>query len=93
MLTLTPQALTVVRQITAHPALSPSSGLRIARRPGRSALQVRTVEEPHPGDEVVEERGARLYLGPEASSRVADGELDAVTDGEGRVHFVLRVPA
>jgi hypothetical protein len=93
VLTITPQALTVMRQVTAHPALKSSSGIRIGRRPGRTALQVRTVEEPEPGDTVLEERGARLYLGPDVDRQVARGELDVATDTDGRVHFILRTPA
>jgi Fe-S cluster assembly iron-binding protein IscA len=91
VLTITPKALTVMRRVTAHPTLKPTSGLRIGRRAKRSApLEVRAVEEPRPGDAVLEESGARLYLGPDAARRVEGGELDAITDPAGRVHFVLR---
>ena len=94
MLTITPEALNVMRRVTAHPTLMPTSGLRIGRRPKRTApLEVRAVDKPRPGDAVLEERGARLYLGPEAARRVEGGELDAITDRAGRVHFILRATA
>lgn len=91
MLTITPEALTVIRRVTTHPKMEPTAGLRVASRPDSSApLEVRVVDRPRPGDSVVERRGSRLYLDREAAHRVRGGELDAVTDREGRVHFVLR---
>lgn len=90
MLTISPRALDVIRQVTGHPALSPSSGLRIARRPDPSQLwEVRAVEGPDAGDSVVEFRGARLLLGPGTRQRLENGRLDAFTDAAGRVQFVL----
>jgi Fe-S cluster assembly iron-binding protein IscA len=94
MLRITPQAMTVIRRVTAHPTLAPSSGLRIARaQDGAAPLEVRAVHRPRPGDGVVERRGARLYLGPDAVRRLAGRELDAVTNQQGRVQFVLRAVA
>jgi iron-sulfur cluster assembly protein len=91
MLSITPRALAVVRTVTAHPRLRPTSGLRIARRdePSRP-MQVRAVPEPLPGDLVVEQDGARLFLGPGADVQIEGSELDAVTDTEGRVQFIRR---
>ncbi len=93
MITFTHQAITVIRQVTAHPKLAPTSGLRIAAAQQRDGLQVRTVREPEPGDQVVEQQGGRLYLGPEAARRVDGHVLDAVTDPSGRVQVVMRSAA
>ena len=94
MLTITPEALAVVQRVTDHPALEPTSGLRIAQRDGSPVpLQVRAVHRPRPGDSVVERDGARLYVGPDAAERVAGRQLDAVTDTDGRVQFLLKEPA
>jgi Fe-S cluster assembly iron-binding protein IscA len=93
MINFSKQAIAVMRQVTAHPKLSPSSGLRIAVSPGRDALQVRAVRAPEPGDRVVEEQGGRLYLGPRAAGRVDGHVLDAVTDPEGRVHVIMKTAA
>jgi iron-sulfur cluster assembly protein len=91
MLTITPKALAVIRRVTAHRALAPSSGLRIARRDEPSAsLQVKAVRGPHPGDSVWERGDARLYLGPGAHRRVEARELDVLTAPNGRVQFILR---
>jgi hypothetical protein len=92
--TITPRAVAVMRTIAEHRSMEPTSGLRIARRPDPSApLEVRAVRGPRPGDSVVARDGARLYLGPGAEGRMVGGELDAVTDAQGRVQFVLRSAA
>jgi len=95
MLTITPQALTVIQRVSAHPSLEPNSGLRIAcQETGPSApLGVRAVHGPSRGDRVWEQDGARLFLGPRAAQRIAGRELDAITEPEGHVQFVLRPAA
>lgn len=91
MLTITTNALAVIRRVTGHPTLEAASGVRIARRDGPArTLQVRAVNGPHPGDRVVEREGARLILGPQAARQVDGRTLDARTDPHGRVQFVLR---
>jgi len=91
MLTITPDALSVIRRVTAHPGLDPSPGIRIApRKDPAASLEVRIVPRPQPGDRVVERNGGRLYVAPSAARRVADRELDVVTDLAGRVQFVAR---
>lgn len=93
MLSITPRALAVMRRVTAHPTLKLTSGLRIAHpaEPSKPLL-VGVVADPTPGDRVLEESGARLYLAPGANAQVEGRELDAVTDSDGRVQFVLRTP-
>lgn len=93
MLSITPRALAVIRRVTAHPKLKLSSGLRIAHpdEPSKPLL-VGAVADPTPGDQVLEEGGARVYLGPGTEAQVEGRELDAVTDSDGRVQFILRTP-
>jgi Fe-S cluster assembly iron-binding protein IscA len=94
MLSITPQALSVMQRVTDHPSLESTSGLRIACRDQPSEpLQVAAVHGPQPGDRVLERNGARLYLEPEAAGRVEGRRLDAVTDTAGRIHFVLKAAA
>lgn len=94
MLTLTPRAARVIRRVTAHPHLAPTSGLRIApRRDPDARLQVSVVAAPEPGDRVLEHDGGRLFLAEGAAERVAGRELDAVVDQQGRVQFVSRSAA
>ena len=91
MLTITPDASSVIQRVTAHPRLAPTSGLRIASRPvPDAALEVAIVHRPEPGDRVVEQDGGRLFLAPTAAERVSGRELDAVTGPDGRVQFVAR---
>lgn len=91
MLTITDRALKVLRTVTGHPRLAESSGLRIARRsPSSESLQVKPVQGPEPGDVVIERSKGRLFLGPVAARRLRDKVLDARTDAEGRVEFVLK---
>ena len=91
MLSITPQALSVMKRVTGHPSLEPTSGLRIACLDEPSdPLQVRAVQGPRPGDRVLERNGARLYLEPGAAGRVEGRSLDAVTDPAGRVQFILK---
>lgn len=91
MLTMTPDASSVIRRVTAHPILAPGSGLRIASRPDPdSALEVAIATGPQPGDRIIEQDGGRLYLERSAAERVSGRALDAVTDALGRVQFVAR---
>ena len=94
MLTMTPQALVVVRKVTGHPRLGGNSGLRIAGNPASPAkvapLQVGAVSGPRPGDEVVERDGARVFLGPTAGRRLRGRTLDVISEHSGRVHFVVK---
>ena len=91
MLTITPDAMDIIRRVTEHPRLDDGAGVRIASRPDPSApLRVHVTDHPEPGDRVLEREGARLYLAPVAAERVAGRERDAVTDAEGRVRFVSR---
>lgn len=91
LLTITPDASSVIRRVSAHPTLGPGSGLRIASRTDPdAALEVAIAPGPRPGDRVVEQDGGRLFLTPSAAERVSGRELDATTDAGGRVHFVAR---
>ena len=90
MLTITPDALAVVRTFTANPQLDESSGVRIDERPDKPSLQVRAVREPKPGDTVVEQSGGRIYVESGAASQVRGKVLDARRDAAGRVEFVLK---
>lgn len=91
MFNITPRALAVIRRVTAHPTMEPTSGLRIAQHDKPDApLQVRAVHGPQPGDSLLERRGGRIYLGPDTARHLEGGELDAVTASDGRVQFVWR---
>lgn len=91
MFTMTPRARSVVRRVTGHQTLSAESGLRIAAGSSASEpMQVAASARPQPQDEVVEDQGARVFLGPGALDRLRGRILDIVTERTGRVHFVLK---
>jgi Fe-S cluster assembly iron-binding protein IscA len=66
------------------------SGLRICQRPGTEALMIELVAEPAPGDTVVSDRGAHVYLGPVAAQRLQDHTLDVRSRVGGGMEFVSR---
>lgn len=90
MLTLTSEAVQVIRTVTADPQLPPESGIRIqAGVNGSETLQLSVTPAPEAGDEVVEEEGARVYLEPMTAEMLKDMTLDAKVDPQGDVAFTL----
>lgn len=90
MLTLTENAVTVIKTLAARTDDPSTGGVRIrseAERDSQFAVDLAT--EPESGDEVVEERGARVFLDQTAGSRMARKQLDALIDG-GSVRFEVR---
>jgi iron-sulfur cluster assembly protein len=90
MLTLTENALDLVRKIPNQPMLPSSAGLRISRSTAdHGGLSVKAEEEPRAGDRVVDRNGARVFVGERAVSAVKNKVLDARIDSAGRIQFVL----
>lgn len=91
ILIITDKASQVLREVTGHPRLAATSGLRVARKhPASDSLGVKAVSGPEPGDQIVERADGRLFLCPVALRRLRGNVLDARDDAEGRIHFVLR---
>ncbi|HEY1567748.1 MAG TPA: hypothetical protein VGF68_12055, partial [Solirubrobacteraceae bacterium] len=57
------------------------AGLRI-RSAGESELTLEIAPEPAPGDQVIEEGGARVFVESEAVPMLDDAELEARTQGD-----------
>ena len=93
MLALTDNALAVIRQITESPQVPDGAGLRIAPAVGGNGeLQLSLQPTPEPGDEVIDDAGARVFLDSQAAELLSDQTLDAeVNDGE--AGFYLRTQA
>jgi iron-sulfur cluster assembly protein len=90
VLVLTNNAATVIRSLTTNDALPDSSGLRIAaNQDNLESLQLGVAPEPVQGDAVVEDQGARVFLGEQANAMLDEMFLDAEVDEQGSVQFFL----
>ena len=90
MLTLTENASTVVKTIVDQSAEAQEAGLRISQDAVDSpALHVIPTEAPQPGDQVLEEAGARVFLEETAAQTLDDKILDAQVDESGGVQFSI----
>jgi iron-sulfur cluster assembly protein len=90
MLQLSANATTAIRGLMDRPERPDISGLRIAGdQEGSGQLSVSTAGMPEEGDQVVENRGARVFLEPDVAPLLDDKVLDATVDEQGRVAFSL----
>jgi Fe-S cluster assembly iron-binding protein IscA len=91
VLTLTDNAVSVIRTLTAQPEVPEGAGLRIAAdTAGNSGgLTLSLATSPAEGDKVVDNEGARLFLEPTAADVLDDKALDADVDDQGKVSFAL----
>lgn len=86
-LTLTENAVLVIRDLTAQQAAPEGAGLRIATDLAAGSLTLALAEQPVQGDQVVDESGARIFLDADAAQLLDDKALDAAVDAEGTVQF------
>jgi len=89
MLTVTYNAVAAIRSLTDQPEVPDGTGLRIATDPTAGSLQLSLAPEPHEGDQVVDNSGARLFLDTDAALLLNDKALDASVDDQGTVQFAL----
>jgi iron-sulfur cluster assembly protein len=90
VLTLTENATLVIKRITGVGDAPEGAGVRISQdTPASQALAITTTEAPLPGDQVVEENGARVFLEELAAQTLDDKMLDAAVDEAGGVEFLL----
>jgi iron-sulfur cluster assembly protein len=90
MLTLTENASTIVKTLVDQNLTTEDAGLRFSQEGVDSGgLTVTTAEQPLPGDAVVEQGGAKVYLDETAAVALGDQVLDAAVDETGGVQFSL----
>jgi iron-sulfur cluster assembly protein len=87
MLTLTDNAVHVIRDLTTRPEVPAGAGLRIATDQSAGALTLALAAQPAHDDQVVDEAGARIFLDPEAAQLLDDKALDAAVEPDGAVQF------
>jgi len=80
MLTLSPSAVDAVDSLLHNPEIPDDAGLRIDTA-GESQFTIEIAPEPAPGDQVIEEGGARVFVDAQAASMLDGAELDARRDG------------
>jgi Fe-S cluster assembly iron-binding protein IscA len=82
MLTLTASAVDAVDTLLhSSPEVPPEAGLRIGSV-GDSQLTIEFAAEPAPGDQVIEEGGARVFVDQGAAPILDGAQLDARQDGD-----------
>jgi Fe-S cluster assembly iron-binding protein IscA len=92
VLTLTENASTVVKTIVDQTNTNQEAGLRISQDAEDSpALHVMPTEAPQPGDQILEDGGARVFLEETAAVTLDDKILDAQVDDNGGVQFTIAV--
>jgi iron-sulfur cluster assembly protein len=88
-LALTDKAVEAVKSIVSS-SDNEASGLRLVAEPAgtQANFQLSVVVLPAEDDEVIEERGARVFLEPEAASLLDDKVLDASVE-QNQVAFTI----
>ena len=86
MLTLTDHAQTAVRTLIQDPETPENAGLRIT--PGNDGLELMLVAEPVPGDALIDDGGARVFVEPQTAQLLDEATLDAQVE-DGKLSFFL----
>ncbi len=92
MLTITENAADVVKKIVDQNVTEPDAGLRISQGEDE-ALALSPAVTAQPGDQVVEEKGAKVFLDEGAALALDDKILDAKVEEDGSVQFAVGVQA
>ncbi|MEW2328946.1 iron-sulfur cluster biosynthesis family protein [Micromonospora chersina] len=87
MLTMTENAILVIRDLANQQDVAEAGGLRIAADTDAGSLSIELVEQPIQGDQVVDNQGARIFLDSDAAELLNDTSVDATVDDEGIVQF------
>lgn len=83
MLTISPAASDAIRELVAASELPENAGVRITNRPGvPGTLDLSLVPAGGEADEIVEERGATVFLEDDIAELLDDKTLDAQRHGE-----------
>ena len=89
MLTLTDRAAETIRSLISQPGIPAETGLRMSMQGADGGSLTLSLEGPQPGDTVIEDAGAKVFVQEDVAGIVNDGELDAELDEEGQASFTL----
>jgi Fe-S cluster assembly iron-binding protein IscA len=87
MLTMTDNAMMVIRDLAVQEDVGEDGGLRIAADTDAGSLSIELVPQPAQGDQVVDNEGARIFLDADAAELLNETSVDATVDDEGIVQF------
>ncbi|MEU1684035.1 HesB/IscA family protein [Micromonospora sp. NPDC005707] len=87
MLTMTDNAVLVIRDLANQQDVAEEGGLRIAADTDAGSLSIELVEQPAQGDQVIDDQGARIFLDADAAELLDGTSVDATVDDEGVVQF------
>ncbi|MFG2051359.1 adhesin [Micromonospora sp. NPDC048935] len=87
MLTMTDNAVLVIRDLANQQDVAQDGGVRIAADTEAGSLSVELVPEPVQGDQVIDNQGARIFLDEDAAELLGDASVDATVDDEGIIQF------
>jgi Fe-S cluster assembly iron-binding protein IscA len=87
MLTLTDNAVMVIRDLAAQQDVLTDGGLRIAADTDAGSLTIELVEQPVQGDQVVDTSGARIFLDADAAELLNASVDPTVGDRHRAVQF------
>ncbi|MER7889344.1 adhesin [Micromonospora sp. NPDC094482] len=87
MLTMTDNAVLVIRDLANQQDVAEDGGVRIAADAEAGSLTVELVAEPIQGDHVVDTEGARIFLDADAAEILGDASVDATVDDDGIIQF------
>ncbi|MCF6377969.1 Fe-S cluster assembly protein HesB [Nocardioides KLBMP 9356] len=87
MLALTENVTEIVNQLTDEvPGIA---GIRVATEPDGQSLSVSPAEQASPGDQVLEQDGATVYVDEAAAVILDEMVLDGGVDAEGNIEFAV----
>jgi Fe-S cluster assembly iron-binding protein IscA len=75
--------------MTQDPQAPRGAGLRIA--PGDDGIELMLVAEPAPGDALIDDGGARVFVEPQAAQLLDEQTLDAKLE-DGQANFFIASP-
>ena len=83
-----------MKDISHQPGLPDTAGLRITSESATEpTFAVSPADGAEPGDQVVEQSGATIYLDEASALMLDDKVLDATVDPSGKVEFALGLQA
>jgi iron-sulfur cluster assembly protein len=89
VLTLTDRAAETIRSLISQPGIPADTGLRMSMQGADGGSLTLSLEGPQPGDTVIEDAGAKVFVQEDVAGIVNDGELDAELDEQGQASFTL----